>query len=164
MAKFRGGSCRQSGACAPAPLFYSLFAAMSNTAICALCVSAAPGRFAGIRVTGAIMQTVVILHGCHGAGASAIGFIRAGLAQAVGAFVGFIESAYLFHGLHLHFLVVQIFYFGGTARAGRGRSPAPLGALAAGLISLSGRTSAASLYWSACLRPLGRAGLPGPGC
>lgn len=53
---------------------------------------------------------------------------------------------------------------GGTARAGRGRSPAPLGALAAGLISLSGRTSAASLYWSACLRPLGRAGLPGPDC
>ena len=53
---------------------------------------------------------------------------------------------------------------GGTARAGRGRSPAPLGALAAGLISLSGRTSAALLYWSACLRPLGRAGLPGPDC
>mgnify|MGYP004552363581 CR=1 FL=1 len=81
---------------------------MSNTAICALCVPAAPGRFAGARVTGAIMQAVVILHSCHGAGASAIGFIRAGLAQAVGAFVGFIESAYLFHGLHLHFLVVQI--------------------------------------------------------
>ena len=53
---------------------------------------------------------------------------------------------------------------GGTARAGRGKSPAPLGALAAGLISLSGRTYAASLCWSACLRPLGRAGLPGPGC
>lgn len=53
---------------------------------------------------------------------------------------------------------------GGTARAGRGRSPAPLGALAAGLISLSGRTSAALLYWSVCLRPLGRAGLPGPDC
>lgn len=101
MAKFRGGSCRQSGACAPAPLFYSLFAAMSNTAICALCVSAAPGRFAGVRVTGAIMQAVVILHSCHGAGASAIGLIGARLAQTVGAFVGFIESAYLFHGLHL---------------------------------------------------------------
>lgn len=55
-------------------------------------------------------------------------------------------------------------HWGGTARAGRGRSPAPLDALAAGLISLSGRTYAASLCWSACLRPLGRAGLPGPGC
>ena len=54
-ARFCGGSCRQYGACAPYPLLYSLFAAMSNTAICALCISAAPGCFAGVRVTGAIM-------------------------------------------------------------------------------------------------------------
>ena len=100
-ARFYGGSCRQYGACAPYPLLYSLFAATSNTAICALCISAALGRFAGVRITGAIMQAVVILQGCHGAGASAIGLIGARLAQAVGAFVGFIESAYLFHGLHL---------------------------------------------------------------
>ena len=54
-ARFCGGSCRQYGACTPYPLLYSLFAAMSNTAICALCISAAPGCFAGVRVTGAIM-------------------------------------------------------------------------------------------------------------
>ena len=61
------------------------------------------------------MQAVVILHGCHGAGASAIGLIGAGLAQAVGAFVGFIESAYLFHGLHLT----------GAAQRARGGAGAP---------------------------------------
>ena len=88
--RFCGGSCRQYGACAPYPLLYSLFAAMSNTAICALCISAAPGRFAGVRVAGAIMQAVVILHGCHRAGASAVSLIGAGLAQAVGTLVGFI--------------------------------------------------------------------------
>ena len=63
---------------------------MSNTAICALCISAAPGRFAGVRVAGAIMQAVVILHGCHRAGASAVSLIGARLTQAVGALVGFI--------------------------------------------------------------------------
>ena len=114
-ARFYGGSCRQYGACAPYPLLYSLFAAMSNTAICALCISAAPGRFAGVRVAGAIMQAVVILHGCHRAGACAIGLIRAGLAQAVGALVGFIKSAYLFHGLHLT----------GAAQRARGGAGAP---------------------------------------
>ena len=61
------------------------------------------------------MQAVVILQGCHGAGASAIGLIGARLAQAVGTLVGFIKSAYLFHGLHLT----------GAAQRARGGAGAP---------------------------------------
>ena len=65
---------------------------------------AAPGRCAGVGGVGAVEKAVIVLHCCHRAGASAVSLIGAGLAQAVGALVGFIESAYLFHGLHLHFL------------------------------------------------------------
>ena len=76
---------------------------------------AALGRRAGVGVIGAVKQAVVIRYRDHGAGASAVCIIRARLAQAVGTLVGFIKSAYLFHGLHLT----------GAAQRARGGAGAP---------------------------------------
>ena len=81
----------------------------------------------GVWVIGAVEKTIVILHSHNRAGACTICFVGAGLAQAVGPFVGFIESAISASWFTPH--------RDGTARAGRGNSPAPLCALAAGLIS-----------------------------
>ena len=74
-ARFYGGSCRQSGACAPAPLFYSLFKALSIPAVCTLGMVAAPGRCAGVGVIGAVEKAVIVLHSYYRAGTSAIGLI-----------------------------------------------------------------------------------------
>ena len=74
-ARFYGGSCRRSGACAPAPLFYGLFKALSIPAVCTLGMVAAFRRGAGVGVIGAVEKAVIVLHSYYRAGTSAIGLI-----------------------------------------------------------------------------------------
>ena len=75
MAKFTAGLAANMGLAPHAPLFYSLFKALSIPAIGTLGMAATLRCGAGVGVIGAVEKAIVIRYRDHGAGASAIGLI-----------------------------------------------------------------------------------------